>query len=74
MTDSRKNKLVATNAAVLAAAGLVSFVLPMIATSITEGRGNFLIAMAQIAPILCVIPISCSLVGKSHAESDASAT
>tara|TARA_R110002049_G_scaffold72490_1_gene186920 strand:+ start:3112 stop:3378 length:267 start_codon:yes stop_codon:yes gene_type:complete len=63
--DSRK-KLVATNAAVLALAAFASFTLPKIAESITDGPANFLVAMAQVVPILVAIPVSCSLIGKSQ--------
>jgi len=71
MNNSTRKKLIATNAAVLAIAALATFALPAIAESLTEGRTKFLVAMAQVAPILCAIPISCGLIGKSLPESTA---
>ncbi len=71
MNNETRKKLVVVNAAVLALAGLASFVLPMVAESITTGPANFLVAMAQVVPIFVAIPISCSLVGKSQANSAA---
>jgi hypothetical protein len=68
MNSSSRTKLIATNAAVLAIAALATFALPAIAESLTDGRAKFLIAMAQVAPILCAIPISCGLIGKSLPE------
>ena len=68
MKNDARKKLVATNAAVLALAALVSFVLPRIAESTTDGPANFLVAMAQVVPILVAIPISCSLIGKSQPD------
>ena len=64
MSDAHKKKLVQTNAAVLTAGMLASFVLPMITDSITDGRGNFLRAMAHIFPLICAMAFSCSLLGK----------
>ena len=66
MNNEARKKLVATNAAVLSLAALASFTLPKIAESMTDGRASFLVAMAQVIPILVAIPISCSLIGKSH--------
>lgn len=69
MNHPEKRKLVAMNAALLAAAGLASFVLPLIFQSLTDGPANFLIAAAQVGPILAAIPISCSFIGKSLEQS-----
>ena len=71
MSHIEKRKLVAMNAALLAGAGLASFVLPLILQSITDGPAKFLVAAAQIAPIFVAIPISCSLVGKSTEQTTA---
>ena len=65
MSNPEKRKLVAMNAALLAGAGLASFVLPLILQSITDGPAKFLVAAAQVAPILAAIPISCGFVGRS---------
>ena len=65
MSRPEKRKLVAMNAALLAGAGLLSFVLPLILQSITDGPANFLVAAAQVAPVFAAIPISCSFIGKS---------
>ena len=71
MNNDARKKLVATNAVVLALAGVASFVLPKIAASIADGPANFLIAMAHVFPILVAIPISCSLIGKSQTDAGA---
>ncbi len=68
MSQDARKKLVAINAVVLALAALASFVLPKIAESVTDGAANFLVAMAQVLPILVAIPISCSLIGRSQAD------
>lgn len=71
MNNDARKKLVATNAVVLALAGVASFVLPKIAASISDGPANFLIAMAHVFPILVATPISCSLIGKSQTDAGA---
>ena len=71
MNDSSRKKLVAFNAGVLALAALASFAFPKIAESTTDGSAHFLIAMAQVVPILAAIPVSCSLIAKSQPESAA---
>ncbi|MFK7737580.1 MAG: hypothetical protein AB8B50_16210 [Pirellulaceae bacterium] len=70
MKNRMRSKQVSKNAAVLAIAGLVSFVLPKIADSVTDGPADFLVAMSQVFPILVAIPISCRLIGNSHADTD----
>ena len=62
VNEERAKKLVAMNAGILAAAALVSFILPMILDSMLEGRGNFIKAMAHVLPILAAIPFSCRLI------------
>jgi hypothetical protein len=69
MTKSNKQKLIATNAAVLAAGMLASFVLPLIAESVTDGRGTFLRALVHVFPLICAMVFSCSLMGKAIPES-----
>ncbi len=64
MTKPEK-KIITTNAAISVAATLTSFVLPLIAESITDGRGKFLKIMAQVFPLLCGIWISTSLISKA---------
>ena len=68
MVKSRKQKLIATNAAELAAGMLASFALPLIAESMTDGRGTFLRALVHIFPLICAIAFSCSLMGKAISE------
>lgn len=58
MNQSDKKKLIGANAAIWAGAMLASFVLPMIAESITEGRGQFLKMMAHIFPLICGLAFS----------------
>ncbi len=69
MNNDARKKLVALNAVVLALAALASFALPKIAESISDGPANFLVAMAQVGPILAAIPISCNLIAKSQPDS-----
>lgn len=66
-TQQTQQELIAWNAAVIAVAALASFVLPRIAASMTDGRANFLIAMAQVVPVLSAIPVSCGFVKKAIA-------
>ena len=72
MTDEQNKKLIGSNAVILTAAALASFVLPMIVESMTEGRGNFIKAMAQMIPLFAVIPLSCRLVAMAGAPSKSS--
>lgn len=58
-------KLVGLNALILAAAALISFILPLVLDSMLEGRGNFIKAMAHVVPVLLVIPVSCQLISKA---------
>jgi hypothetical protein len=68
MTNAKKKKLIATNAALWTVAILVSFTLPLVADSITEGRGSFLKAMAHVLPLLIAIPVSTNIISKSVGE------
>ena len=68
MTNAEKKKLIARNAVVWTIATLVSFALPMVADSITDGRGTFLKAMAHVFPLLAAIPISTSIISNSVGE------
>ncbi len=64
MTEDAKKKIVTTNAALWTVGILLSFVLPMIGDSITEGRGNFLRAMLHVGPLFAVLWISTVFLGK----------
>ena len=55
-------RLMGFNALVLSLATLASFVLPLILDPMLEGRGNFVKAMAQVFPLLLIIPFSCNLI------------
>lgn len=68
MTSAEKKRLVGTNAALWVIAILVSFILPMVAESITDGRAAFLKAMAHVFPLLAAIPISTGIISKSVGE------
>lgn len=61
MEKQQKQRLVATNAAVLAIGALASFALPMITDSIVDGEGKFLRMLAHVFPLICGIGFSCHL-------------
>lgn len=65
MNKPIRQKLVATNAAVLAAGMLASFALPMIADSLHEGRGHFLRALMHVFPLICAMVFSCALMSRA---------
>ncbi|NND98755.1 MAG: hypothetical protein HKN47_15650 [Pirellulaceae bacterium] len=72
MTNEQTKKLIGTNAGILTAAALVSFVLPMILDSMLEGRGNFIKAISHILPLLTTIPWSCRLIAIAGEQADSS--
>ena len=51
MTRAEKKKLMATNAAVWVVGILLSFILPMVAESISDGPAGFLRVMAFASPL-----------------------
>ncbi|TWU42375.1 hypothetical protein [Novipirellula artificiosorum] len=69
MNKTQKQRVIAINAAVLAAGMLASFVLPLIVESLIDGRGAFLRALTHIFPLVCAMAFSCSLMGKAIPES-----
>lgn len=68
MTKADKKKIIAINAALWAGAMLVSFILPLVAESMTEGRGKFLIAMMHVFPLIAAMWISCNLLDRAIGE------
>ncbi|MEZ6058478.1 MAG: hypothetical protein R3C01_17390 [Planctomycetaceae bacterium] len=65
MTSTDKKKLINTNAFVWATSILVSFVLPMVTDSLTEGRSQFLRAITHVAPLIAAMWITTSLIDRS---------
>ncbi len=68
MTKAEKKKLIATNAAVWVAGILVSFILPMIAESLSDGPAGFLKVMAFVFPLLVAMLASNSVISKAIGE------
>ncbi|MDA8745455.1 hypothetical protein N9N28_12545 [Rubripirellula amarantea] len=68
MNRAKKSTLIASNAALLTAAMLASFVLPLITDSITEGRANFLRMLAHTFPLFVAIAFSSLLINKAVGE------
>ncbi len=60
-----KKKLIASNAAVLVAGILCSFILPMIGDSMTEGRSAFLRMMLHVLPLVVSMFASSAMINKS---------
>lgn len=57
MTKREQGQLIIRNAAIWAAAAILSFILPMISDSLTEGRGHWIRAMLHVGPLLAAIQI-----------------
>ncbi|MGI9474746.1 MAG: hypothetical protein ACR2NZ_24655 [Rubripirellula sp.] len=68
MLKTAKNRLIAQNAAFWACTGLVSFVLPMIADSMTDGRANFLRMLAQMGPLIGGVLVSTAMLNNGITE------
>ncbi len=65
MTKQAQQQLIIRNAAIIGAETLLSFVLPMISDSITEGRGNWIRAVLHVGPLLAAIQIVTAATSKS---------
>jgi hypothetical protein len=68
MTKAEKKKLIATNAAVWVAGILVSFILPMIAESLSAGPAGFLKVLAFGFPLIVAMLFSTSVISKAAGE------
>ncbi len=68
MTKADKKKLIATNAAVWVAGILASFILPMIAESMSDGSAGFLKVMAFAFPLIVAMLASTSVISKAVGE------
>lgn len=71
MTQPKKSNLIGTNAAILSAGILASFILPLVAESMTDGRAGFLKAMAHVLPLLIAMYVSCMLMNSAVGKSSA---
>lgn len=69
MTGPQKKKLLGTNVIVLTLAMLASFVLPKVAEASVDGKGTFLIALAQLFPLFVAIGLSTALLNNAITES-----
>ncbi|MBL8810378.1 MAG: hypothetical protein JNM43_09410 [Planctomycetaceae bacterium] len=65
MTPSAKKKLIAANAAIWAAATLLSFILPMVAASVSDGPAGFLKMVVQTGPLLLGLFVSTAVINKA---------
>ncbi len=68
MTNSEKQKLLAKNAAVWVAGILASFILPMIAESVSDGPAHFLKVMVFAFPLLVALVVSTGVISKAVGE------
>lgn len=65
MKPADKKKLIASNAGILVVEILVSFVLPMIGDSMTEGRSAFLRMILHVFPLIVSMSASTAIINKS---------
>lgn len=65
MKPADKKKLIASNAGILVVGILVSFVLPMIGDSMTEGRSAFLRMILHVFPLIVSMSASTAIINKS---------
>ena len=68
MTRAEKTKLIAKNAAVWVVGILLSFILPMVAESISDGPAGFLKVMAFAFPLFIALLVSTSIISKAVGE------
>ena len=68
MTKSDKKKLIATNAAIWVVGILASFILPMVAESMSDGPAGFLKVMAFAFPLMVAMLVSTSVISKAVGE------
>lgn len=68
MKKADKNKLIATNAAVWVVGILASFILPMIAESMSDSPAGFLKVMALAFPLIVAMLVSTSVISKAVGE------
>lgn len=65
MTPSAKKKLIVANAAVWAGATLLSFILPMVAASVSDGPAGFLRMMVHTGPLFLGLFVSTAMINKA---------
>lgn len=68
MTSSEKKKLVATNAVIWSIAILTSFILPLVAESLSSGSAKFLQVLCFAFPLITGMVISSMVISKSVVE------
>ena len=68
MNKSKKNQLIRTNAAIWAGGMLASFILPMIASSLTDGPAGFLNMMTHVFPLIIAMLLSNAAINKAIGE------
>lgn len=67
MTASEKKKLIATNVGIWVIATLASFILPLVAESLSSGPAKFLQVFCFVFPLLVGMAISSVVISKSIA-------
>jgi len=65
MTKSEKKKLIATNAVILTAGMVVSFALPLVVESVTEGRADYIKMMMHMFPLIVAMMASTGIISKA---------
>ena len=65
MTSSAQKKLITANAVVWAVATLLSFILPMVTESITDGRANFLKMAVHVGPLVLGLFVSTAVINRA---------
>lgn len=68
MTSAAKQKLIAGNAAIWMTCSLLSFILPRICVSLSDGPANFLIAFTFAAPLAAGMAFSTKLISSTIGE------
>ncbi len=67
MNANARKLLIATNAIVWVCGILASFILPMVAESLTVGPGNLLQMLTQVGPLFVAMFLSTALLSKATA-------
>lgn len=68
MTRAEKKTLIATNAAVWSAAILASFILPLVAESLSDGPAKFLKVICFAFPLITAMMVSSSVISRAIGE------
>ena len=67
MNPKTRKSLISKNAIIWVGGILTSFILPMIAKSLTDGPGNFLQLLTHVGPLFIAMFLSTALLSKTTA-------